>query len=97
MANVVVEIDACYRGIVEEATTTQDDIILITSNRLEGGGALASVLVTLTSVSIPIVGKIIIEAIRARRHVCIKKGGLVIKGVTEQTALEILRKLRDEH
>jgi hypothetical protein len=60
-----------------------------------GGDVVIQALVTLSSISIPIVGKIIIERIRANKHVEIIADGKKIKGLSAENAIQVLKELSD--
>ena len=62
-----------------------------------GGGEVAiQALVTLTTMSIPIVGKIVIERIRANKHVEIIADGKKVKGLSTENAIRVLKELSDK-
>jgi|ERR1041385_5876707 hypothetical protein len=69
---------------------------LLTPKHFGGGPELVNILVSLTAATLPLIAKVIIEQIRARKHVrVVLKGGkyganLDIQGISDKEATEIV-------
>jgi hypothetical protein len=77
-------------------TTRLPDATPLTTKHFTGGPDLVHVLVSLTAATLPLIAKVVIEQIRAKKHVRIvlksgKSGAsLDIRGVSDETATEIV-------
>ena len=86
---VLAEDDAVARSLEE----LSDDAFTRESSGFDG---VDTVIVAFSSLSVPLLGcitKIVIEQIRARRHVEIRHGKTVVKGISEGKATEFLELL----
>jgi hypothetical protein len=93
MEKILLELDSESRTILDEIPEQHaGDFMLVDSDRFDGMQAM-QLLVTLTTFSVPFVTKIVLERIRANRHVEIRKGGFTIKGLTADNAAKIIQEL----
>lgn len=93
MTQILIELDK--EGEAEAQAALQDlstDAVFIDAKRFDGETVI-QVLAMLNSVTLPILAKIVIERIRANRHVVIKKNGLVISGLSADNAVKVLSEL----
>lgn len=91
MSKVLLEISNTYeREFLDLEQSLPGEFQIVKSNRFDGTDGLLQAIVTLSTLSIPLIAKVIIEAIRARKHVSIKVNGTTITGVSEKTVLKIL-------
>jgi hypothetical protein len=93
MSQILIEFDK--EGEAETQAALQDlstDVAFIDAKRFDGETVL-QVLAMLNSVTIPLLAKIVIERIRANRHVVIKKKGMVISGLSAENAIKVLSEL----
>jgi hypothetical protein len=92
MATILIEFD---QSVVNDELKNFEHFIPVKSDRLDGDTVLQAV-ITLSSVSIPLIANIIIESIRSRKHIVIKKNGITIKGIDAQNAIKILKELDED-
>jgi len=93
MSQIFIELDK--EGETEVRTELQNlsnDVSFIEAKRFDGALVL-QVLAMLNTVTIPLLAKVIIERIRANRHVVIKKDGMVITGLSADNAIKVLSEL----
>ena len=64
----------------------------IESKRFDGVTVL-QILASLNTVTIPLIGKIIIERIRANKHVVVKTKGVTISGLNADDVVKVLTRL----
>ena len=69
---------------------------IIDKKNFNGQTELIELLCSATMLSIPILGKIIIESIKSRRNIIIKHNGTTIKGLSQDNVTKILEKLIDK-
>ncbi len=74
-------------------TSSPFEAKLFHSRRFEGEIGITEALTILATVTIPVIAKVIIELLRARKQVRIKVDGIEISGLTENTTVGILEKL----
>ncbi|KJH65676.1 hypothetical protein [Chromobacterium violaceum] len=93
MPQILIELD---KEVEAEARTMfqnlSGDVSFIDAKRFDGAVVL-QLLAMLNTVTIPLLAKIVIERIRANRHVVIKKKGLVIRGLSADNAVKVLSEL----
>ena len=70
-----------------------DRVRIVSTARFRGDMGVIAAIVTLSATLIPSLAKIVIEQIRARRHVSITIRGVQVRGITEDNAVEILKGL----
>lgn len=93
MSQVLIELDTADEAVIREAfNELSDDVSIANAKRFDGATAL-QLLALLNTVTIPIIGKIVIERIRSNRHVVIKKKGIVISGLSANNAIKVLTEL----
>ena len=97
MVKIVIEVDKSFAKDLDDAAVNfKDEVAIISSDKFEGNSEIIQALVVLGGVTIPVIGKIIIEAIRAKKHVVVKKRGLTISGISQKNVLRILKDLSRE-
>ena len=67
-----------------------DNVRPLPVKRFDGGADVVHALIHLSYLMVPVIAKVIIEQIRARRHVSIKANGLEVTGITEKNAETLL-------
>ncbi len=65
----------------------------ISSKNFDGMSEVMQILVTLTTVSVPVIGKILIESIRAKSKISIKYKNIELTGLDEKEAVILIEKL----
>jgi len=94
MEKIIIEVDKNFEKELNDAViSSKDEIVIVNTNKFEGIGEIIQAMVVLGGVTIPIIGKIIIEAIRSKKHVVIKKKGFIVSGISEKNAVQILKDL----
>ena len=78
-----------------ERLTTLTSVEVVKADSLDGTSDLIQILLVLNSLAIPVLAKIVIESIRAKKHVSIKKDGIEITGISEASVHKILEKILD--
>jgi hypothetical protein len=66
---------------------------IIDKKNFNGQSEIIELICTLSTVSLPIIAKIIVERIRSRKYIEVKHKGLIIKGLSEENTVKILEKL----
>lgn len=93
MSQILIELDLEDEAEVRtELQNLLNDVSFIEAKRFDGALVL-QLLAMLNAVTIPLLAKIIIERIRANRHVIIKKKGMVISGLSADNAIKVLSEL----
>lgn len=69
---------------------------ILEKKNFNGQTEILQIIFVLTSASLPIIGKIIIEKIRSKKHIEVKYKGLTIKGLSEENTLKMLKKIIDK-
>jgi hypothetical protein len=92
MTDIIIELEKSS----ESARSIEDceGATVISSDRFDGD-TLIQAIVTLGSISIPLVAKIIIENIRSKKHVVVKHKGIEIKGLDAENTIKILEELSE--
>jgi hypothetical protein len=90
MTDIIIELENSKESI--QSIEKCEGVNVINSDRFEGGAVL-QVIITLGTISIPLVAKIIIENLRANKHVVVKHKGIVIKGLSAENTLKVLEEL----
>lgn len=67
-------------------------VTLIHAKRLEGSDLTIEVLAVLSPALLPLLYKVIVEALRARQHVELRVNGIKVRGVSEATLLKIMNR-----
>jgi hypothetical protein len=93
MSTILIEFEPSLRDALKDSRLEPDNLAFVESDRLEGGHEVVAALVTLSAATLPIIGKIIIEAHRSKRRIEIKAKGLTVTGLSEGSAMKILDKL----
>jgi len=90
---LMIEIKKTDLDILNDLKATSPDSVKFVKVRHFGGGTeLTAAIVTLSTATITIIGKIIIEMIRAKKYIKVKVKGIEISGLSEANALSILEK-----
>jgi hypothetical protein len=93
MSQVLIELDRTEEAALrEELRALAQQATLVETQRFDGT-LIVQILATLNAVTIPLLAKIVIERIRANRHVVIKKKGLTISGLSADSAIKVLSEL----
>lgn len=71
------------------------DVLLATPDHFEGGHEVLSAIVTITTVTIPVIGALIREHIRAKRYLKVKVKGVEVAGSSLDEVEAFLAKLKD--
>jgi hypothetical protein len=79
--------------IRELALQYPNQVTPIRARRLEGSDLAIEVIAILSPALMPIIYKVIVEALRARQHVELRINGIKVRGVSEATLLKIMEKL----
>ncbi|MDX9973061.1 MAG: hypothetical protein RBU21_08735 [FCB group bacterium] len=98
MSTLLIEIDGEFRSDLDCANAiAPGSVTFVDSDKIEGTIDIVQALLALSGIVVPVVGKVVIEAIRSRRHVVIRKNGIVVTGVTADSALRVLKELSDDN
>jgi len=74
----------------------QDEgMVIATPDHFEGGVEIVSILITLTTASIPIIASIVKELIRSKRHIKVKMKGIEIAGASLADIEKFLLSIKD--
>lgn len=93
---VAIEVLKEDEGILKDfADKHPKECELIQSKKFQGQAETVQVLITISATVLPFVAKIIIEYIRAKKHVSLKYKGVEVKGISEKNIVEILEKLKE--
>jgi len=95
MTPIYLEASRDFREDLERLRTLTS-VEYVTADSIDGTSDLIQVLLVVNSLALPILAKIVIESIRARKHVSLKKGGIEITGISEASVHEILQRILDE-
>lgn len=94
--NIVIELDRkdaeFYGPLVDEMG---GNVTTIETSRFDGVLVL-QILASITTITLPLVAKLISESIRAHRYVVVKRKGVEIKGLSADDAIKVLRELEDD-
>ena len=82
--------DSAFHEICQAAP---ESVTVVSPKHFHGGADLTQAIVALSSLTLPLLAKVLTEAIKARKFVSIKMNGVEIKGLTADNALEILKEL----
>lgn len=85
------------REFVSNLISNPDEIHFISKADLLEDAAVVQAIITLTTVTLPLVANIIIEHIKAKKEITIKFNGVEIKGISEKNIKEILSSLLKEN
>ena len=89
--NIVMELHRADETVLKNLESIEKGTVSISKpKKFSGDADLISAIVTLTTISIPVIGKVIIELINAKKYVKIKVKGVEISGITEKNAIEVL-------
>lgn len=93
MTQVLVEVDFDDSNLLKtELSPVVEHIQFIESKRFDGIIVL-QILAALNTVTIPLIGKIIIERIRANKTVVVKAKGVTISGLNADDVVKVLTQL----
>jgi hypothetical protein len=73
-----------------------DLVVFARPDHFEGDVNVLTVIVTLTTATIPVVTKVILERIRSRRHIRVKLKGMEITGAELADVEKLLRSLKSD-
>lgn len=73
-----------------------DSVVSVSSEKFDASIELTELVLSLTIGTIPFITKIVIELIRARKHIKIKHKGLEVVGISEKNAEQLLRQIIDQ-
>lgn len=90
MTDIIIELDNSAESL--HFLENCEGANVINSDRFDGS-VLLQAIVTLGTISIPLVAKIIIEKLRSNRHIVIKHKGIEIKGLDADNARKILEEI----
>jgi hypothetical protein len=96
MSTVIIEVDfedSDSLGI--ELSKISDYIQFVESKRFDGIVVL-QILAVLNTVTIPLIGKLIVERIRANKSVVVKAKGITISGLNANDIVKVLNQLSDD-
>jgi hypothetical protein len=93
MTKILIEFDRTEEAMLrQELANLESEITFIDTQRFDGA-LVVQILATLSTVTAPLLAKIIVERIRANRHVVIKKQGITISGLNADNAVKVLAEL----
>ena len=94
MTKILIELDANDENHVRLALSEvgEQDASVIEAKRFDGA-LLVQILASVNAVTVPILGKIIIERIRSNRHVVVKRKGVTVSGLNADNAIKVLQSL----
>ena len=93
MSQVLIEVDLNdSEMLMTELSPVLDYTQFIESKRFDGVTVL-QILASLNTVTIPLIGKIIIERIRANKNVVVKTKGVTISGLNADDVVKVLTRL----
>lgn len=94
VGNIIVEIDSSFFDILaSEAVHAKEYIEIISTDKFGSEPKLVQAMISLNDITIPIIKNIIVEALRKKKYVNIKKNGLSVSSIDENNALNILMRL----
>lgn len=95
--DITIELSSPTTEESEAIDSLGDELVQIVSpKRFTGGGEILQALVLLSTVSIPVLGKIIVERIRANKHVVVMAEGKRVCGMSPESAISVLERLREK-
>ncbi len=93
MAHVIVEVEISDSKLLRaELSQVSEHLQFVDSKRFDGVLVL-QILAALNTVTIPLIGKMIIERIRANKHVVVKTKGVSISGLDADDVVKVLTQL----
>lgn len=93
MEKILIEVEKCdEEQLKEELLKTNQQIVFVDSQRFDGE-LIVQILAALNAVTIPLLGKIVIERIRANKHVVVKKDGITVSGLNADNAIKVITEL----
>lgn len=93
MTQVLIEVDIKDSNLLKtELSSALEHVQFIESKRLDGI-LILQILAALNTVTIPLLGKIIIERIRANKNVVVKAKGVTISGLNADDVVKVLNQL----
>jgi hypothetical protein len=94
---VAIEVHRADEPLLEEIQNAEPGSFeTISAHRFGGEIGVTAALVSLTATTIPVLAGIIKELIRSRKYVKLKVRGIEVAGVSEDTILEILERLKSD-
>ena len=97
MVDVVIEVDREDSDAISQISEfIGDDSDFYEVSGFGGTEGVVAFIVTISSVTIGSISKILIESVRAKRHVKIKYKGVEISGVSEANLTGILEKISSD-
>lgn len=93
MTQVLIEVDIKDLNLLKtELSSALEHVQFIESKRLDGI-LILQIFAALNTVTIPLLGKIIIERIRANKNVVVKAKGVTISGLNADDVVKVLTQL----
>ena len=83
--NIVLELDASNSNVLDELPRNAYHVV--SDRGFSGGLESVQFLITVTTVMVPVLSRIIVEQIRSRKHVRLVVNGVEVSGVSEKTVL----------
>lgn len=97
MEKVVLEIFAEDKKLVDEIAIDHKEYVqVINARKFQGEPETIQLLITLSSIIIPSIATVIVNLIRAKKHISLKYKGVEVKGISEDTVVQILNELCKE-
>jgi len=94
MSRILIEVKPDDSSVISDLEK-HDDFTVITSDRFDGD-SIVQLLVTLSTISIPLAAKMIVENIKSNKHVIVKKDGVIVKGLNADDTIKILKELEKD-
>lgn len=79
----------------ELESTCSSDIEVVETKNFDGLGDIIQAIVAVSSITIPLIYKIIKSHISSKKYISVKYKGVEIKGVSEKNIVEILNKINN--
>lgn len=95
--NIVLQIKKSDRALFDSAAKhSQLETVVMESRGIDGSHEILSILLGLTTTSIPAIAALIIAHIRSKRYLKIVVDGIEITGVSEKNASKLLEQILQE-
>lgn len=96
MTNIIVELDPKDTEANAPAIEALGGNATVVPSERFDGVLVVQVMAAINGVTLPLLAKLISDAIRANRYVVVKKKGLEVKGLSADDAIKVLRELKDD-
>ncbi len=92
---IVIELDKTYLSVLDDLRRSHPlTVTVVQPDRFDASSSeIAHAMIVLSATTLPFLTKIVVELIRARKHVSIKHKGMELAGLSEDRAESILRNL----